>query len=449
MQLSLSLLGSFSLKIDGQTVPESRTQKNEALLTYLVVESDRTHRREQLMGVLFPKVTTRYASENLRQTLSRLRRAIKDKQANPSFLIISRESVGFNLASSFYCDLHDFERRLLGCQQHENQRDNRCPACLLQMEQAIDLYRGDFLTGLSLATSNVFERWAATQRKKLRQEAIETLDILVQIYLERGDYEKAIDTVRRLITIDPLNEVANQQLMRLLARTGKRTQALERYKKLAQQFKDELGVEPEPMTTALRDQIISLPYTERPHQLPSADGHFVGRQEMLAQIHSHFAANKGRLLTLVGGGGIGKTRLAVEAGWRVVRDKLGPFMHGVYFVSLETSGNLPDAEKMLAMAIADSLGLSVYGNQNPLDVVLGFLTGKELLLILDNCEEAGPSLMLLPKLLHQVPGLQILATSREPLGLTLASFGRLIFSNGRFCPTSHTLIKRDQEANQL
>lgn len=92
MQLSLCLLGSLQISVGGQLIPESRSKKIEALLVYLMMESQRAHRRENLVGLLFLDMPDEVARTNLRQTLTRLRRAIQDQAADPPFLLAARES---------------------------------------------------------------------------------------------------------------------------------------------------------------------------------------------------------------------------------------------------------------------------------------------------------------------------------------------------------------------
>jgi len=417
MQISLAVLGNFSVMVDDQPIAESRTKKIEALLAYLVVEVDYAHRREKLMGLLFPEMDDDAASTNLRQTLTRLRRTIQDQDGVTPFLTVTRESIQFNRASDHRCDLYAFKALLTGCEEHTNQRSPLCSQCMANARQAIDLYRGPFLTDLFLADSAEFEDWAHFLREYLQQSALAVLDDLIQFHTRRGEYAQAITYGQRQVQIEPWREETHQRLMRLLARLGQRAHALAQYKSCADALARELAVEPAPETTALRQQIAELTENVRSYHLPRIEDTFIGRKDELAHIYMHFADEASRLLTLVGGGGVGKTRLALEVGWRIAHELLGPFIHGVYFVSLANLGATGDGEKMLSIAVADSLGLSLVGVQTPLDSIKGYLRNKELLLIVDNCEEAGDAIRLLSQLLAQAPGLQILATSREPLHL--------------------------------
>ncbi|MBV7338214.1 hypothetical protein KFU94_60315 [Chloroflexi bacterium TSY] len=416
MHLLISLLGPFSATVGEEQIPISRTKKIEALLAYLVVERDHAHRRENLMGLLFPEMADDAASTNLRQTLTRLRRAVKDSAATPAFLTITRETVQFNAQSDHWCDLLAFESLRSGCTDHGPRQNNACSFCMAKAQEAVALYRGPFLIDFFLADSAAFEDWAAAHRARFQQDVLAMLDALTRFHSRRGEYAQAIAYGQRQLEIEPWQEEAHAEMMRLLARVGRRTEALAQYKRCEEALRIELDVDPSPSTIALRDQIAEIA-EHRPHNLLVPDATFIGRDDELAHIYAHFADDTARLLTLVGTGGVGKTRLALEAGWRTAQEFLGPFMHGIYFVSLGEIGIAIDAEQMLLIAIAESLGLSLVGIQSPLNLILGHVQDKELLLIVDNCEEASSAVTVLSKLLSHAPGLQILATSREPLEL--------------------------------
>ena len=417
MRLSLYMLGPYLSVIGDQTIPETRTKRIEALLTYLVVESERGHRRESLMGLLFSEMDTDVASNNLRQTLTRLRRIIGDREVPDPFLTITRESIQFNRKSNYWCDLIEFEELVRGCDEHRDYRQAMCSSCMRRAQKGVDLYRGPFLGNIFLSDSVAFEEWAAILREKLKQKALAALEALTTFHVRRGEYEEAIIFGQRQLEIEPWREEVHQLLIRLFARIGRRAQALAQYQACVKVLQDELEVEPSPSIKALREQIVDLEDT-RPYNLPYSSEVFIGRDSELARIYRYFTDDSTRILTLVGPGGIGKTRLALEVGWRIANDYLGPFMHGIYFISLARMTHLGDIERAFATTIADSIGISLLGAQSPLDGILGFIQNKELLLIIDNCEEAGNAIMLISQLLNHAPGLQILATSREPLKLT-------------------------------
>lgn len=150
-------------------------------------------------------------------------------------------------------------------------------------------------------------------------------------------------------------------------------------------------------------------YASTRHKLPLQSTPFVGRETELEQIAERQTDPACRLLTLVGPGGIGKSRLALQAATEQ-RDK---FPHGVYFVSLASVG-LPD---LIASTIASTLNISFFGSIDPVEQIINYMRDKRILLILDNFEHLLNEVRLLITLLTSAPGLKILATSRERLNL--------------------------------
>ena len=168
--LRLSLLGSFQITLDGRPVLGFKSNKARALLAYLAVEADRPHRREALAGLLWPDWPDRDALGNLRYTLSNLRQVICDPQAEPPFLLISRDSLQFNLSSDHWVDVTAF------AQMADVERSH--PSAMEQLQKAIDLYQGSFLDGFSLADSPAFEEWTLYTRERLAREMSSALHFL-------------------------------------------------------------------------------------------------------------------------------------------------------------------------------------------------------------------------------------------------------------------------------
>lgn len=418
--LALHFLGPLKATVDAEPIAASRAKKIEALLAYLAVESGRPHRRETLVGLLFPDMPDDQARTNLRQTLSRLRRTIRDKDAEPPFLIVTREDAQFNRASDYFLDIEAFETGLQGCDEHRRQRSNRCLACMQGVQEAINQYRGPFLDGFYLEESLAFDDWLLAHRERLGRLALDALTELVQFHERRGDYASAEQAARRQIGIEPWREEPHRQLMRLLAYQGRRSAALHQYAQLRETLWNELGVEPSPQTAALREQIASLS-DGRPHNLPPRDPAFVGRAEEIGLVHQRLAAPECRLLTLVGSGGSGKTALASEVGWRVALEHVGPFPQGAYFVPLagvSAAGSDESGLNPVVTAAAEALGFTFSGSRPPREQLADYLQDKSLLLIFDNFEHLIASERDVVRwLLSRTNALQILVTSRERLNV--------------------------------
>jgi tetratricopeptide (TPR) repeat protein len=293
--------------------------------------------------------------------------------------------------------------------------------------EALSHYQGDFLRGLSLPNAALFEEWALVRREQLRGLALDGLSALAQASLAQGEYTQAIADLRRLLALDPWREAAHRALMRAWAAGGDRAAALAQFEQCRQTLADELGVEPAPATVLLYEQIkagtyvagdiedrfsVSAAPTSRssPHNnLPAETTPFVGRQAELAQIAERLAEPGCRLLTLFGPGGIGKTRLALQA----ARQAANTFTDGVCLVSLEaveTADHLPTA-------IATALKIPLSGRREPRAQLLAYLLERELLLVLDNFEHLLPETELLTEILEHAAGVKLLVTSLAALNL--------------------------------
>jgi DNA-binding SARP family transcriptional activator len=233
--------------LDGEPVASFDSDKVRALLFYLAIEPDRPHRREALAGLLWPEYPDRAARANLRRALANLRTAIADRQATPPFLRITQQTIQFNSASDAWCDATAFAE-LLG-ESGASQLTTR------QLEEAVELYRGDFLEGFSVGDSVVFEEWALFKREQFRRQALADLRRLAAHHEERGDNERALPYAWRRVELESWQEGAHRQLMRLLALNGQRGAALAQYETCQRALAEELGVEPASETTRLYERI--------------------------------------------------------------------------------------------------------------------------------------------------------------------------------------------------
>src|SRR5262249_22586642 len=252
---------------------------------------------------------------------------------------------------------------------------------LAELARAAELYSGEFLAGFSLPGCEAFEEWLLLRREQLHQLALGTLARLAELHERAGDYAALCACARQQLALEPWEEAAHRQLMCGLALAGARSAALTQYERRRELLANELGVEPDVETRALYERIRAEAFTPARrdvaaprHNLPPPRPRFVGREAELAELAGLRAQPDPRLLTLVGVGGIGKTRLALEA----ARASLEGYADGVFFVplaSLAMASELPSA-------VAQALDLAVHGD--PATALLRFLRTKELLLIFDN-----------------------------------------------------------------
>jgi len=419
--LSLALFGPLHFTIDDRPLAAFESDKVRALLIYLVLEAERPQARVTLAEMFWPEQPERAGRHNLRQALFNLRQTLGDQTAQRPFLLIGRDTVQFNGASDHTVDATAFGALIAACDAHRHRRLESCATCAGRLAAALELYRGDFLAQFSLADSAAFEEWSLLKRERYGQAAFHALTTLATFYELRGDYPRACELAQRQLALDPWREIAYRQLMRMLALDGQRTAALAAYEHCCQVLAEQLGVAPEVETTALYEQIrdaeSELPRQGEPgglpgirtHNLPAQLTPFVGREHELVQIGDLLADPQCRLATVLGPGGIGKTRLALQ----VALEQIEAFPDGVFWVPL---AQLREPE-LLATAVADAIGLALHGAEEPSTQLLHYLQDKELLLLLDNFEHLLAAAAWLSQLLRAAPGVTLLVTSRERLDL--------------------------------
>ncbi len=407
--LNLSLLGKLQVSLDDQPVTGFVSTKVPALLCYLAV-TGRPHDRQGLAGLLWGEMPETEAKANLRTALSNLKKLVGP------YLVIERDVVTFNRDSPYRLDVELFESAL-----------SRPPAAigknsedyLERLVRSVELYRGDFLEGLSVREALEFEMWRLAQRERLHQLALQGLHHLSLHYTGQGDYAQAMVYTARLLVLEPGHEEGHRQMMLLLARSGQRSAALAQYETCRRILNEELGVEPAAETAALYERLRAAG-TPPPHNLSLPATPFVGRQVELARLAVYLEDPACRLVTLAGPGGAGKTRLALQAAAQAVQH--ATFRDGVFFISLAALKPGPDLADTLVVVTAAALGFDLAGLVNPRAKLLQYLRPKELLLVLDNLEHllapgAGVVLEWLGDLLRLVPGLKLLVTSQERLNL--------------------------------
>ncbi len=404
-RLEIRLFGGVRIRRDGALLGGFISAKAPALLAYLV-SNPGPHGREALAGLLWGEMPEADARNNLRQTLSNLRKKVGDH------LLITRTHVAFNFTEPYWLDVEQFEAWTKQGQDAD------------ALQEAVSLYRGDFLAGLSPRHAPAFEEWMLAQRARYRELALWALQRLLDEHLRRRELGQAMDTATRLLALDPWREEAHRQLMRALVYSGQRTAALAQFEKCRRVLYEELGVAPSVETARLYERIRALGDASSSN-LPSASTPFFGRERELARIRSWTTAQETRLLTIVGPGGVGKSRLALTA----ARIHASDFLEGAWLVPLIST----DQEASLARAVAVALGLQLGSGPDVEAQLLHFLQEREMLLVLDNMEHllSAENLTWLAALLARSPAVKLLATSRERLNLhaeTVLELGGLPFA---------------------
>mgnify|MGYP005842827205 CR=1 FL=1 len=410
--LELLLLGPLKISIAGRPVLGLASLKAKALLANLAVER-RPVPRGTLAGLLWSDLPEEDARRNLRVEISRLRRLLDP------YLHFTHQEGMLKPGALSQVDVYKLESLLAAVQ------GSSVPVPLKELTQVIRLYRADFLSGLQLRGAPLFEEWLMLERERLRQATLTLLDRLVETAIQQGDWENGLLAARKSISIDSWREQSHRQLITLLALSGDRSAALAQFEATRRLLVQELGIEPGSETLALYQRIkandFPLPASQKPaptvdtpplpHNLPAPTTAFIGREAELEHLDELFSDPTCRMVTLTGPGGVGKTRLAIEFCWRFVSAHAAHFKDGIFVVPL---ASIQDG-KLLHTILAEALKLP--GSPDSRRQLLDYLSGKHMLLMLDNFEHLTQAAHLLVEILQETRGIKLLVTSRHQLSL--------------------------------
>ena len=311
-------------------------------------------------------------------------------------------------------DVSTFTALLSKVDAHDHRSLETCDRCIELLQGAVLLYRDEFLAGFSIQGAQSFQEWCLVIRERLHRQYITALQRLALAFEERKELDEALEYNHWLVEHDPFNEVAQQRLMRLLFAQGHTSTALAQYESYRRTLMDELGIEPDRETAELYARIRAA--HARPgssqgvrHNLPGALTSIIGRQRELMELQSKLSDPDCRLLTILGAGGSGKTRLALE----LARTQLDRFDHGVYFVPL----NPIQSPQSIAPAVAEALDLPAQTAGDLQEQLMAFLGSKNVLLLLDGFEHLQAGAYIVAEIVRASPGIKVLATSRSRLNI--------------------------------
>jgi len=390
--LTLKLLGPIRVEREGIAIRGFRSQKTLALLGYLAAEQ-RPVSRMYLAGLFWGDLAEAKPQGELRRALHNLASLM------PGCLQSDRRIVQFVAGTVCRVDLTMFETL-------------QAKGDMTALAAAVDLYQGDFMEDIYLNDCPDFETWLLAEREYWRQKMARGLQNLIIYHTHRGDYDLSLEFANRLLIFEPWNEKAHRYLMLLLARTGQRSAALAQYETCCRILAETLDAEPALETRQLYERI-KISRSVPAHNLPPSPTPFIGREEELAEIRRYLANPDCRLLTVLGLGGIGKSRLARQAAASVVGDTARFFLHGVWSVSLVGD----ESAELLVSIIANALNIAFHSRAPAETQLLDYLRQKEMLLLLDNYEHLLPQTGLLRRILEQAPEVKLLVTSRQRLNL--------------------------------
>src|SRR4051794_8158308 len=403
--VTVGVLGPVEVRRDGErvAVPGGKTTE---LLVRLALEAGRTVRSERLIDDLWGDEGVTTAKNTLQSKVSQLRKALGDPD------LVKGGATGYSLGlapsavdAMEVCRLAELASTLLAA------GDSR--EALRSSTAALLMFKGELLAGTADA------EWLQPHRARLGEVHEQLIEDAMAARLDLGASAELVADLEALVQMHPLRERLRGQLMLALYRAGRQADALRAYQAARAVLNEELGLEPgrelQRLEAAIlaQDPELDLPELEdagdgerlgaRLGNLPAAVSSFVGRSKELDEVSGLVRAR--RLVTLVGPGGAGKTRLALEVGTRV----LTHFADDVWFI--EFAPLRPGTD--VAAAVAGALGL------DDSDRLERYVAERRLLLLFDNCEHViDDAAAVAARLLHAGPGVTVLATSRERLGTT-------------------------------
>src|SRR5712691_1678834 len=238
-RVQLSVLGGFHLRVDSREI-RLPAKKAQALLAYLALRPGRPQSRERLIGLLWGDASEGDARHSLRQTVFGLRKAFA--RARNRALVVRGDTIALDTAA-ITVDALEF-RRLIRA------------ATPRALAAAAALYEGALLEGLHVAEAP-FDEWLLPERERFRESALAALTALLKDQTARGAIDAAVQTATRLLALDPLQEGVHRALMHLYARHDRRASALRQYQLCVEVLQRELGVEPEPETRRVYQELLA------------------------------------------------------------------------------------------------------------------------------------------------------------------------------------------------
>src|SRR3954452_11164867 len=413
--MQVRLLGPFEVVLDDVVQPlPGRGER--AVLALLALSAGRVVATSSLIEQLWSSADLPGDPVNaLQLRVSKLRRAVAAMGGGDR---VVRDGPGYRLAvdaaavdATEFCSLIEAARR--------TGEPDRAVAFY---DRALGLWRGDPLVDFT------GEPWTLIEVARLSELRLAAIAERAERMLTLGRYAQLVVDLEPVVTAEPIRERLVAQLMTALFNAGRQSEAVQVYARTRQQLADELGLDPSRELRSVMQQILRQDAAiSHAQETLAADGtvlpgapagnlpvrwtSFVGRDRELDRVAERLG--DARLIMLIGPGGAGKTSLAVEA----ARRANARFRDGSWLVRLAA---ITDAE-LLAQTVADAVGLSIEGGtvtHRPTDVLIGQLARRSMLLVLDNCEHLiEPVAELIETLLGRCPGVRILATSREALGV--------------------------------
>lgn len=337
------------------------------------------------------------------------------------YLTVTNQQITFNREQEHWADIYELQRILA---------DSTLPADE-KLSQFVKLHKGELLAGLNITNVPNFERWLHKQRETLEEKIAESLQQWAEVFWEQGTTKLGLEATQLLLTMQPWNETAHRLRMQFFWHSKQRSAALLQYNQCVDYLQEKLGVEPSPETTRLyvqiqndavplaSDQAMHSPQLPRAkHNLPAKLTSFIGREAEIETIQGYLLKQNHPLVSIVGEGGIGKTRLALEVAERIATGfSETHFTDGIWFIQSAGIDSGFTVQEHLSIHIAMAIGIQLQGAKPLVEQLTEYLKNKSILLIFDNFEHLSEHVQLLISWLEKTRKLQLLITSRHTLNI--------------------------------
>ena len=387
--IKIHLLGTLHITADAETISFAR-RKSSALLAYLAF-SPTPLARDKAATLLWPDYDQSHARAALRTSISELRNSPLGE-----CLEIDRDTIGHKPDCDLWIDVYEFQDLLKQVFRGQAQiQENLLPEHYAALQQAIDLYRDNFLAGFTLRDSPMFDEWQSYQTDQLHRDVVQALEQLVKGYMSQGEYDQALRYAQRWLSFESFNESIHYTLMNLYTQTGQRIAALRQYEECVRLLDDEMGIEPHSQITDFYEEIkreegslYEITHDFSPDSiriLPTVPTLTIGRDAEIDNFRERLQATDdapSNITIIQGWPGVGKsTFVSMLAHDSVI---VNQFPDGVLWASL---GEEPNLLTKLA-AWGQALGTNDVANAKSLDeaiqLVQAMLRDKQMLLIVDD-----------------------------------------------------------------